>query len=155
MFHGSNIHYRRTSGHVNANLTPCPGIYFNAFIHVYSPRAGADNLFGTNVDVNRKRLLLCSFVASFKAISLKFDFKHILNNVYMYIALGQGQTTPWGQNFDINRNSLSLCPFVDNLKTKRYVTEPISIFISRKSDAESPGILIDNTKRINIFKVLQ
>ena len=34
----------------------------------------------------------------------------------MYIAPGQGQTTPWGQNFDVNRNSLSLCPFVASLK---------------------------------------
>ena len=34
----------------------------------------------------------------------------------MYIALGQGQTTPWGQNLDVNRNSLSLCPFVASLK---------------------------------------
>ena len=37
----------------------------------------------------------------------------------------------------------------------RYVTEPISIFISRKSDAESPDILIDNRKHISNFKVLQ
>ena len=29
-----------TSGPVNAHLTPGHGIYFNAFIHVYSPRAG-------------------------------------------------------------------------------------------------------------------
>ena len=29
----------------------------------------------------------------------------------MYIALGQGQTTPWGQNFYININLLSLCSF--------------------------------------------
>ena len=36
--------------------------------------------------------------------------------LYMYIAPGQGQTTPWGQNFDVNRNSLSLCPFVAILK---------------------------------------
>ena len=36
---------QRTSGPVNAHLTP--GIYFNAFIHVYSPRAGADNPLGT------------------------------------------------------------------------------------------------------------
>ena len=36
--------------------------------------------------------------------------------LYMYIAQGQGQTTPWGQNFDVNRNSLSLCPFVASLK---------------------------------------
>ena len=56
---------QRTSGPVNAHLTPGPGIYFNAFIHVYSPRAGADNPLGTNVDVNIKLLSLCSFVASF------------------------------------------------------------------------------------------
>ena len=48
------IHYnQRTSGPVNAHLTRGPGIYFNDFIHVYSPRAGADNPLGTNVDVNR------------------------------------------------------------------------------------------------------
>ena len=34
----------------------------------------------------------------------------------MYIAPGQGQTTPWGQNFDVNRNSLSLCLPVASLK---------------------------------------
>ena len=34
----------------------------------------------------------------------------------MYIAPGQGQTTPWGQNFYVNRNSLSLRPFVASLK---------------------------------------
>ena len=45
---------QRTSGLVNPHLTPGPGIYFNAFIHVYSnPKAGADNPLGTNVDVNR------------------------------------------------------------------------------------------------------
>ena len=49
---------QRTSGPVNAHLTPGPGMYFNAFIHVYSPRAGADNLLGTNVGVNRKPLSL-------------------------------------------------------------------------------------------------
>ena len=45
---------QRTIGPVNAHLTPGPGIYFNAFIHVYNPRAGTDNPLGTNVDVNRK-----------------------------------------------------------------------------------------------------
>ena len=34
----------------------------------------------------------------------------------MYIAPGQGQTTPRGQNFDVNRKSLSLYPFVASLK---------------------------------------
>ena len=58
-----------TSGPVNAHLTPGPGIYFNAFIHVYSPRAGADDPLKTNVDVDRKPLSLCLFVAGFKTIS--------------------------------------------------------------------------------------
>ena len=40
------IENQRTSGPVNAHLTPSPGIYFNAFIHVYSPRAGADTPWG-------------------------------------------------------------------------------------------------------------
>ena len=38
-----DIYNQRTSGPVNAHLTPGPGIYFNVFIHVYSLRAGADN----------------------------------------------------------------------------------------------------------------
>ena len=71
------IENQRTSGPVNAHLTPGPGIYFNAFIHIYSPRAGADNSLGTNVDVNRKPSSLCLFVASFKTIFLQYDFKHI------------------------------------------------------------------------------
>ena len=28
----------------------------------------------------------------------------------MYIARGQGQTTPWGQNFDVNRKGLITLP---------------------------------------------
>ena len=72
--YAQNENNQRTSGPVNAHLTPGPGIYFNAFINVYSPRAGADNPLGTNVDVNRKPLSLCPFVLSFKIISLKYDF---------------------------------------------------------------------------------
>ena len=71
------IENQRTSGTVNAHLTPCPGIYCNAFLHVYSTRAGAHNSLGTNVDVNRKPLSLCPYVASSKTISLKYDFKNI------------------------------------------------------------------------------
>ena len=63
-----------TSGPVNAHLTPGPGKYFNAFIHdiLYSIKPGADKTLGTNVDVNRKPLSLCPFVASFRIISLKY-----------------------------------------------------------------------------------
>ena len=34
----------------------------------------------------------------------------------MYIALAQGQTSPWGQKFDANRKALSLSPFVASFK---------------------------------------
>ena len=36
--------------------------------------------------------------------------------LYMYVAQGQGLTTPWGWNFDVNRNILSLRSFVASLK---------------------------------------
>ena len=90
---------QRTSGPVNAHLTPGPGIYFNAFIHVYSPRVGTDNPLGTNVDVNRKPLSLCPFGASFKTISLKYDFKHILNDSMHVYSPRAGAENPLGTNF--------------------------------------------------------
>ena len=41
-------------------------------------------------------------------IYLKSDFIQIFfMNLYMYLAPGQGQTTPRGQSFDVNRNFLS------------------------------------------------
>ena len=36
--------------------------------------------------------------------------------LYMHIAPGQGQTTPWGQNLDVNLNILSVCPFGASFK---------------------------------------
>ena len=84
---------QRASGPVNAHLTPGPGIYFNAFIHVYSPRAGADNSLGKNADVSRKPLSICSFVASFKMISSIFnDFIHVYSP-------GARAYNPLGTNF--------------------------------------------------------
>ena len=71
---GMCAQWRLRSAWASAHLTPGPGIYFNVFIHVYSPRAGADNLLGTNVEVNRKPLLLCPFVAGLKKIAFKSDF---------------------------------------------------------------------------------
>ena len=109
----------RTSGSVNAHLTPGPGIYFNAFIHVYSPRAGADNPLGTNVDVNRKPLSLCPFVASFKTISLKYDFKHILNDfIHVYSPEARAENS-LGSNFWCQQKapitSTICCKFQTNL----------------------------------------
>ena len=48
--------------------------FFHDFIHVFSPRAGADNPKVTKFDVNRNVLSLHSFVTSFKKMSPKPDF---------------------------------------------------------------------------------
>ena len=93
------------SGPVNAHLTSSPGIYFNAFIHVYSLRAGANNPLGTNFWCQQKALITLPIRSKFKKRNLiLYTFLMIL---YMYIAPGQGQTNPWGKNFDVNRNALS------------------------------------------------
>ena len=56
----------------------------------------------------------------------------------MYIAPGQGQTTPWGQNFDVNRNSLSLCPFVASLKKISLKSDFLPFFMCFFSHVYSP-----------------
>ena len=87
------------------------------FFHKYiTPGQGQTILCGQNPEVNRKALSLCPFVASFKKISLMSDFIHNFSCFYtyilcVYIAPGEGQTTPWGQNFYININLLSLWSF--------------------------------------------
>ena len=64
----------------------------------YSPRAGAENPLGTNVDVNRKPVSLCPFVASFKTNSLKYDFKHILNFIHVFSPVARAEN-PLVTNF--------------------------------------------------------
>ena len=75
-------------------------ISFHDLINVHSRRSGADNPGGQNFDVNRNLLSLWSFATSFKTISLKSGFiQFFFMILYMYIAPGQGMTTPWGQIF--------------------------------------------------------
>ena len=81
---------QRTNGPVNVHLTPGRGIYFN--LYMYIP-------LGTNVDVNRKPLSLCPFVASFKTIALKYDFKRILNDFIYVYSLWAGTDNPLGTKF--------------------------------------------------------
>ena len=71
---------------------------FSSFTIMYiAPGQGQTTLCGQNPDVNRKASSLCPFVASFKknifGLILWITF-HVLY-MYMYIAKGQGQTTPW------------------------------------------------------------
>ena len=122
----------RTSGPVNAQLTPGHGIYFNAFILVYSPWAGADNPLGTNV-VGQQRALITS--CPFKTMSTRFfmffhryiapgyygEYKGHTNpwpyhfaHLLQVLKKKKGQTMPWDQNFYLNRKALSLRLFVAN-----------------------------------------
>ena len=48
--------------------------------------------------------------------------------LYMYIAPGQGLTTPWGRNFDVNRNILSLRSFVASFKKLSLKSDFIHFF---------------------------
>ena len=48
--------------------------------------------------------------------------------LYMYIAPGQGQTTPWGQNFDDNRKAFSLWPYIASFKMISSKSDFIHIF---------------------------
>ena len=57
------------------------------------------NPLGTNVDVNRKPLSLCPFVAS-----------------YMYIHIDKGIQLLGGQTFDVNRKPLTLAHSLQVLK---------------------------------------
>ena len=61
--------------------------------------------------------------------------------LYMYIALGQGQTIPWGQTFDVNRKPLSLCPFVAGLKIIALKSDFIYIFFMFHHMYIAPGSL--------------
>ena len=88
----SELINQRTGGPVNAHLTPGPGIYFNAFIHVYSPRVGADKPLGTNIDVNRKALITASLLQVLK----QSVWSMILNTFYCKRARAEN---PLGTNF--------------------------------------------------------
>ena len=91
-------------------------IFFYDFIHVYSPRAGADSPRGTQFDVNRNILSLRSFVASLKKISLKSDFIQFFYDFIHVYSPRAGADSPRGTKFDVNRNILSLHSFVARLK---------------------------------------
>ena len=71
--------------------------------------------FGHLLQVSKKPL--CSLIL--------YNFFMIL---YMYIALGQGLTTPWGRNFDVNRNILSLRSFVASFKKISLKSDFIQFF---------------------------
>ena len=84
--------------------------FFHDFIHVYSPKAGADNPLGPKFLCQQEHLvnliICCKFQKNLFEVWFYTDFFMIL---YMYIA-------PRGQNFEVNKKALSLYPFVASFK---------------------------------------
>ena len=62
----------------------------------------------------------------------------------MYIAPGQGLTTPWGQNFYVKRNILSLSSFVASLKKKNLWSLILYILFHDFIHVYSSGVGADN-----------
>ena len=86
-------------------------------MHVYSPRPGADNPLVTKFWRQQKAQIILTICCKFQNDLFEFWFySYFLIILYMYIAPGQGQITPWGQNFDVNKKLLPLRPFVASLK---------------------------------------
>ena len=95
----------------------CYAFFFQNFIHIYSPGAGADNLLGTKFWCQQEHLVTLVIFCKFQKNLFEVWFYTIFFMIlYMYIAPGQGQTAPRGQSFDINRNVLSLHSFVASSK---------------------------------------
>ena len=70
-----------------------------------APGQGQTAPRGQSFDVNRNVLLLHSFVASFKKMSLKSDFIQIFHDLIHVYSPGAGAYSPRGQNFDVNRKA--------------------------------------------------
>ena len=68
----------------------------------------------------------------------------------MYIAPGQGHTTPWGQNFDVNRKTFSLCPYVVSFKMISSKSDFIHIF-NDFVHVSSPGARAENPLGTNFW----
>ena len=78
---------------------------------------GADNPLGMKLLWQQEYLVILVICCKFQKNLFEFWFStNVFMILYMYIALGQGQTAPRGQRFDVNRNVLSLHQFVASLK---------------------------------------
>ena len=65
-------------------------------MQVYSPRPGADNPLVTKFWRQQKAQITLTIYCKFQNDLFEFWFyTHFLIILYMYTALGQGQTNPW------------------------------------------------------------
>ena len=68
---------------------------FHDFIHVYSPRAGADSPQGTKFWCQQKCLVTSFICCKFQKIALKSDFIHFFHDlIHVYSPGGRGRQPP-------------------------------------------------------------
>ena len=90
---------QRTSGPVNAHLTPGSGIYFNAFIHVHSPKERADNPWEQMLMSTENPYHFAHLLQVLKQSLLSMIFKHILNDFIHVYSPRTGTDNPLGKKF--------------------------------------------------------
>ena len=102
---------------------------FHDFIHVYSPRAVADNPLGMKFWCQQEHLVTSVICCKFKKKSLwsliVYQFFHDFIHVY---SPGAGADSPQGTKFDVNRKALSLYPFVASFKEISLKSDFIQFF---------------------------
>ena len=103
--------------------------FLSVFFHMYiAPDRGRQPI-GDKHFMTTERSFLFAHILQVSNWSLRnlilYTFLMIL---YMYIAPGQGQKTPWGQTFDVNRKPLPLRPFVARFKQISFNSDFIHIF---------------------------
>ena len=115
------IENQRTSGLVNAHLTTGPGIYFNAFIHVYSPRAGADNSLGTTESLYHFAHLLQVLKQSLWSMILN-EFIHVYSP-------RAGTDNPLGTKFWCQQKFLITLPICCQFKKISLKSDSLPLFM--------------------------
>ena len=72
--------------------------FFHNFIHVQSPKAGADNPQGTEFQIKLFDIMATN--ASFKETSLNCEIIHIFSDDFIQVdGSGAGTDHPWGTEF--------------------------------------------------------
>ena len=98
------------------------------FHHMHIAQGRGRQSIGDKILMTTERPFLFAHMLQVSKWSWNLILYTFLKILYMYIAPGQGQKTPWGQTFDVNRKPLSLRPFVACLKIISLNSDFIHIF---------------------------
>ena len=102
------------------------------YMYIAPGRADQTTPWGQNFDDNRKAFSLCPYVASFKMISLKFDFIHFFNDFIHVYSPGARAENLLGINFWCKQKALITlticCKFQTNLFEFWFYTHFLTFF---------------------------